>query len=67
MKGPGHFKVTSMLVADVGESPMETTCVVDKFGMLVTSHVTNIKSSAPTSNTSHQHHNLAYYDVSDRC
>ena len=35
--------------------------------MLVTSHVINIESQAPTSNISHQHHILAYYDVGDRC
>ena len=35
--------------------------------VLVTSHVTDIESKAPTSNISHQHHILAYYDVGDRC
>ena len=35
-----------------------TKCVGDKFGMLVTSHVTNIQSWVPTSNISHQHHLL---------
>ena len=34
---------------------------------LVTSHIFNIKSSSPTSNTSHQHHTLSYYDVGDAC
>ena len=35
--------------------------------VLVTSHVTNTEIQAPTSNISHQHHILAYYDVGDRC
>ena len=46
---------------------LEIKCVGDKLWMLVTSHVTNIESWAPTSNISHKHHILAYYDVGDRC
>ena len=58
--------VTSMLVTDVGDKCGDK-CVGDKICMLVTSHVTNIESLVPTSNISHQHHILPYYDVGDRC
>ena len=52
---------------DVADECWRPSCGGDEFEMLLmTSHVANIKSQAPTSNIGHQHQILAYYDIGDR-